>query len=301
MNIKNIHPKFGSIVTFDDPQDFFKVSPDYWRNLIYERKLVVIKKFNASIDDYVNLCHNFGKMWESKDYVYSREKALPVDVKGQTFTVSPMSNKISKLLGMGHMPWHADIPNRKTNPFPHRALWMLKNPNSKSGLTSWLDLEEGLDRLPDNLRSQIPDIRVVQQSWYEEGKDIQEFGFVKTHPISGADSLRINYMNDSKHDISNGWIKSVYYKNELYEEPKQVLQKFFDFLETQPDLIYTHEWDMYDVVIYDNWSSVHKRTELVFDEMLERLFYRANIDHVTNDQWSQHKLEMSKIFDNFLI
>jgi alpha-ketoglutarate-dependent taurine dioxygenase len=218
-------------------------------------------------------------LWAEKDYEYSLESVEMVDVGHRKIALSPISNKISPKLGLKFMPWHSDIPNKKIKPFPHRSLWMVSNPNPESGLTTWLNIEEGLDRLPENLKSQIQDIKIIQQSWYQQGTEVQEFDFIKMHPITGKPSLRLNYYCVPEEDINDAWIKKVKFKNEIMN-PKPILSPYYKFLETQKDLLYTHKWDDFDIVIYDNWPFVHNRSRLEFDTNLERKFYRTNIDHI---------------------
>ena len=279
MKDTQIHSGWGTIIEFANPLDFFKQDFSFWRNMIYARKLIVFKRMNFSKQDYIKLCSHFGMMWAKKDYEYSLESVEMVDVGHRKIALSPISNKISPKLGLKFMPWHSDIPNKKIKPFPHRSLWMVSNPNPESGLTTWLNIEEGLDRLPENLKSQIQDIKIIQQSWYQKGTEVQEFDFIKIHPITGKPSLRLNYYCVPEEDINDAWIKKVKFKNEIMD-PKPILSPYYKFLETQKDLLYTHKWDDFDIVIYDNWPFVHNRSRLEFDPNLERKFYRTNIDHI---------------------
>ena len=40
MKISNIHEKWGSVIELDNPLDFFKFHKNYWRDLLYKRKLL---------------------------------------------------------------------------------------------------------------------------------------------------------------------------------------------------------------------------------------------------------------------
>ena len=280
MILKQIHSDWGAVIEFNDPTDFFKHDSNFWRSTMYQQKLIVFKNMQFTKEQYILFCEAFGNPWALKDYTYSKEKAEKVEVDGRESAISLMSNLISPKLGQGMMPWHADIPNRKINPFPLRTLWMIKNPSPTSGFTSFLDLEKGLDVLPPDLASKVDHIRIVQQSWYYKGTDIQEFPFVKQHPVTGRNSLRLNFFrNPQDKGTTDAWIKDVKV-NGVVLDPPGVLKPFYKFLESQPDLVYTHKWDTFDILIYDNWSLVHNRSELIFDPALERLMYRANIDHI---------------------
>jgi alpha-ketoglutarate-dependent taurine dioxygenase len=288
MKFSNIHDKWGCVVEFEDPLDFFKTSPDIWRAMAYKKGLLVFKRMTFTKEDYAKFCACFGSLWNQIDYKYSKEASEVLTVNGQRMVVSYISNITSPRLGLKSMPWHSDIPNRPTKPFPFRALWMVSNPNPDSGLTGWLNIEQGLTQLPENLKSRVDQIKIIQQSWYDEGTDIQKFSFVKTHPITNKQSLRLNYYCDPENDVTDAWIKNVEIDGNILP-PKETLLEYYSFLETQQDLLYTHRWDDYDLVIYDNWPFVHNRTTLEFDPSQERKFYRANIDHLTNNEWLRHK------------
>lgn len=289
MKIKEINDSWGSVVEFKDPQDFFLENSDYWRNLIYERKLIVFKGMDFSNEDYVKFCLHFGRPWDRKDYHYSTETTKEIFLKKIKFFISPYSNKISQRLKDKEVHWHADIPNRDRNPFPFRSLWMIKNPNPEAGFTSWLNIEQGIDFLPQELKEDIENIKILQQSWYEENTDVKEFDFIKIHPITGKKSLRLNYFCVKEEGITDAWIKSIKINGTHVTDIKPILGSYIKCLTSIDKMIYTHKWNTFDIVIYDNWSFMHNRTHLNLSQDEERLMYRCNIDHLTEIEWAAHK------------
>ena len=295
MNIENIHPHWGSRITnLSSPQEFFNIPADTWRGLLYDRKLLVFKNMQFTKEEYYKFCCSFGKPWDKFDYGYSKEKVDKFFIGNKEVALSPMSNLNTPRLGQKMMPWHADIPNKRINPFPHRSLWITKNPGPDSGLTIFLNIEEGLHRLTPELESAIPNIKIVQQSWYYENTELKYFDFVKKHPLTGNDSLRLNFFNVPETNLTDAWIKKVIV-NGVEMDPKPILGPYLKHLSSQENLVYTHKWDTYDILIYDNWPLVHKRTRLEFDPTLERHFYRANVDHVSGDEWETHKEETGRL------
>lgn len=294
MNIIPIHDSWGSIVRCT-PKQFFDQPNDFWRTLIYDRKLIIFKQLEfhtheEQLEGYIEFALRFGKPWANADYKYSHEKTLDVNTNRGVHTVSPFSNLLLRGIGMGEMLWHADIPNRSYNPFPFRSLWIKNNPNNESGLTTFLNIEEGLHLLRDDLKQMLPDITIVQQSWYKQDTDIQHFPPVKKHPITGQNSLRVNYYNQLSKKVTNAWIKYVIHKGHIDPECNFVANVLTD-LTQHSRLKYTHKWDVNDLLIYDNWPLVHNRTKLEFDPTQERFFYRMNIDHVDHNLWIKHKQE----------
>ena len=288
MRIENIHDSWGSIIHLDTPQEFFTYSADYWRNLMYERKLIFFKKVEFTKEEYAEFSFYFGEPWAIDDYKYSHEVVEPINTKFGTATISPFNNVNTKLIDEREMPWHADIPNRDRRPFPFRSLWITANPSPEtSGKTHWLNIEEAMDYLTPEMTEMLDRVRIIQQSWYEEATDIKEFDLVKTHPITGKQSLRLNYYNWGP--LTNAWIKDV-----RIDGVKQghcfFVRQWLLFLQKIKELQYQHTWDLHDIAIYDNFTLLHGRTALTFDATKEiRNFFRINIDHLTEEEWTEHK------------
>jgi len=286
MKITDIHSSWGSIIQLESPAEFFLYDADYWRNLIYKRKVIFFKQVKFTNTEYAEFSLHFGSPWQPDDYAYSRESVESVDTEHGEMTLSPITNT-AKRLGMSEMPWHADIPNRTYKPFPFRSLWIVANPNpTESGKTSWLNLEHAIDYLTPEMKSLLPRVKIIQQSWYTPGTDIKEFDLLKTHPITGKQSLRLNYYNWGKN--VEAWVCGVKI-DDVIQPDCSLIREWLTYLEKIPELTYTHIWDTYDISIYDNWPFVHSRTELKFNSDTElRKFYRINIDHLTHHEWQQH-------------
>ena len=286
MKITDIHGEWGSIVQLESPAEFFIYGADYWRDLIYQRKVIFFKQVKFTKSQYAEFGLQFGSPWHPDDYAYSKESVEPVDTNYGEMTISPITNT-TKRLGMSDMPWHSDIPNRTYKPFPFRSLWIVANPNpTESGKTSWLNLEQAIDYLTVDMKNLLSRVKIIQQSWYTPGTDIKEFDLLKTHPITGKQSLRLNYYNWEKN--VEAWICGVKI-DDIPQPDCSLVKEWLTYLETIPELVYTHTWDTYDLAIYDNWPFVHNRTELKFNSDIEiRKFYRINIDHLTDHEWQQH-------------
>jgi alpha-ketoglutarate-dependent taurine dioxygenase len=289
MNLKNIHDHWGTVVNFDDPKEFFLKNPKFWRDLAYQRKVIIFKKMNFAMEDYIELCLTFGRIWNSKEYLHNKEVPETFETKFGKVAVSSFSNKLTTLANrMGSMPWHADIasPDDVSKSFCFRTLWITKNPNPEtSGKTTWLEIEEGMKYLSEDQLNLISRTKVIQQSWVYPGTGIKEFDLIKEHPITGKKSLRLNWFNDYR--FKNAYIIGVKIDGTLQKDCG-LIKDFFKFFEQFDDLLYEHTWDTYDIVLYDNWPSVHRRSRLSFNENLERHFYRSNIDHLDQISWEKH-------------
>ena len=284
MILKPIQNNWGTVIEFDNPLDFFKVPAGYWRNLIYQRHLLVFKKMNFDKIDYAKFSLHFGDPWKNLDYSYSEEHKEDIDIgNGQIVTLSPFSNKTSsRRIKTEPMPYHADIPNRSFRPFPFRSLWITKNPRPDiSGITGFLNVtEDAFKCLTPAQQELLHRVKIIQQSWYEPGTDIQEHSLIKTHPVTSLKSLRLNYYNTA--NFKGAWICGVKI-DETLQSDCSLIPDFIKQLLKFQELQYFHTWDTYDIAIYDNYSFIHNRTSLILEENEERHFYRINIDHVSSD------------------
>jgi alpha-ketoglutarate-dependent taurine dioxygenase len=285
MILTDIHDQWCTRVELSDPMNFFNQPRGFWRELLYKRKLLVIKKMTFSKEDYAKFSLAFGNPWANDDYIYSHEAKEDVITDVGKLTLSPFSNKVSHRIKLQSMPYHADIPNRPNNPFPFRSLWITKNPNpTQSGITGFLNInEECFPYLNKELTDLLSRVTVIQQSWYSPGTDIQEHSLVKIHPITGERSLRLNYYN--KGENKGAWICGVKIDGVLQKDCSLIEHYTKHLLQFQ-ELQYFHTWDTFDILIYDNYPFIHNRSPLILEAGDERHFYRMNIDHTTEEEFS---------------
>lgn len=297
MKITNIHEAWGSVIEFDDPLEFFSYSKGYWRDMIYKRKLLIFKKMKFQLLDYAKFAHHFGRPWRYDEYHNSKEEPVEITEGDSKYAVtsffSGLHNSNNQIDIRRDMDLHADIPNHKTHPFPFRALWIVKKPQNNSGSTYWLNIEDCFDKLNPELKALTKDINLVQQSWHRYNTEKRFLNFIKKHPVTGKESLRLNFY--ATPEVKNAWIIKVFIK--LVEQKDcSLIQQYIDDLMQYEELYHQHVWDLYDVAIYDNYSFVHGRTPVEFkndEENNERKFYRINIDHMTNDEFQNVELPPS--------
>ena len=285
MKLTDIHNDWCTRVEFENSMDLFDQPVGYWRELLYQRKLLVLKKMTFSKEDYAKFSFLFGKPWNHSDYTYSQESKEDVSTDQGIITLSPFSNRVSHRIKLQSMPYHADIPNKSSNPFPFRSLWITKNPNpTQSGITGFLNInEECFSYLNKELTDLLSRVTVVQQSWYNPGTDIREYSLIKVHPITGEKSLRLNYYN--KGENKGAWICGVKIDGVLQNDCSLIEYYTKHLLQFQ-ELQYFHTWDTFDILIYDNYPFIHNRSSLILEAGDERHFYRMNIDHTTTEEFS---------------
>ena len=169
--------------------------------------------------------------------------------------------------------WHYDqiyLPR----PAVGSMLMAVKLPSS-GGQTSFADMTAAFEALPDEIKSKINGTKAVQS--YEAfnaqfsvttnktqkklSPDIEQ-PLVRAHPISGRKALY----------ICPGMTTQIVGMDA--HESAEMLDYLFDF-SVRPKFVYTHNWQMGDVLLWDNASTMHRREP--FDGNDERLMKRTTI------------------------
>lgn len=274
MQTKNIYEAWGTEIT--DISDLFQQDIKELRHLLYDRKMLVFHAPNWTKLEYWNFLALWGTPWEKAAYSSSRERWEQVpSTDGKVRYMTSMSNKLSRRLKDYKMPWHADIANRVDGgiQFPHRSIYMKTVPNPLAGYTYWLDMELAYPEVHPQLRARWEKRTVVQQNWHNPGRDLIEWPSMKQHPITKRWSPRCNY-----HGIADSWILDT--KDTAGNSMGTgIVEELMEAMSEVPNCTYEQRWAPNDIVLYDNWPFVHRRTAPDLKEGQERLMWRANVDH----------------------
>jgi taurine dioxygenase len=179
-------------------------------------------------------------------------------------------------LGDGELQWHSD-QSYMVNPATGAMLYAVELP-SDGGRTSWVDLAAAYAGLPDRLRCLIEGRRAVfsyvkRLAGYQ-GVDrvISEEAkrktppvlhpLVHTHPVTGRKAL---YLDSTTTIAIDGMDDAA---------GSALLDEIYAFA-TQPQFVYRHDWQVGDVVMWDNGMTMHRREP--FDPAARRLMKRTTI------------------------
>jgi taurine dioxygenase len=179
-------------------------------------------------------------------------------------------------LGDGELQWHSD-QSYMMNPATGAALYAVELP-SEGGTTSWVDLAAACAELPDRLKRlvegrhgvfsyvkrlagyQAAD-RVISSEAKRKTPPILH-PLVHTHPVTGRKALYL----DSTTTIGIDGMDAV--------SGSGLLEEIYSFT-TRPEFVYRHDWQVGDVVMWDNGSTMHRREP--FDPRARRLMKRTTI------------------------
>ena len=175
--------------------------------------------------------------------------------------------------GDGEMWFHHDT---SYYPEPHRAtLLYAQKLTSWGGETCFANMYKAYDMIPRALRDRLEGRKVLQMHDYKrrERLDLNTADLSKirhheqplfiTHAATGRKALYVSRLMSTR-------IEGL-----SREESEDALNQLFDIAET-PSIIYQHSWQLGDLVIWDNWASIHARKDFPREE--PRLMRRITIE-----------------------
>jgi alpha-ketoglutarate-dependent taurine dioxygenase len=242
---------------------------EFWRNELYDRKMLVFRDLHLTVDEYYELHTVFGRPWMKPLYTLSREVTQDLS-GGRVYTAyGSVSNAA---MGIEAMRFHRDIPFHRGIRYPIRSLYPVKLP-AQNAATIFTDADVLWCLYPE-LHDTFMNTELIIHSWYDvtfqTGQSVRKrIPLVEQHPHTGRKSMLLNTPGPT------GWVRGVVIHGE--EQPLKVVEEWFSRLGT-PDNFYRHEWQRGDLVIFDNYSGLmHGREAIASTE--ERAFWRMNLKH----------------------
>ncbi len=162
----------------------------------------------------------------------------------------------------GEMHFHSDGAHRKS-PYRATTLYSIKIP-SRGGDTLFANLADAYDALPAALKARVESLQVhnvydtrllvrTETDVNDEKVSKAIHPIVRIHPDTGRKSLYLSRL--MSHTII-GMDKA---------ESEALLEELFQHIE-QPQFVYGHKWALDDLVIWDNRSVNHARSDFPAEE-----------------------------------
>jgi taurine dioxygenase len=181
-------------------------------------------------------------------------------------------------LGDGELQWHSD-QSYMMKPATGAALYALELP-AAGGETFWVDLRAAYARIPRQLRAQIAGKRGI----FDYAKRLGGYGretdrqisdearrltpavthaLIRAHPKTGARSLYLDSTTTIGIDAMDT-TSGLALLDEVYASA------------TRDEFVYAHQWQVGDLVLWDNGFTMHRRTP--FDPGARRLMKRMTMN-----------------------
>lgn len=236
---------------------------------LLENVIVVIRNQNLTPEEEVRFCKMIGEVEDYSVNELVKEYTKPIAVGDNILRVTAEKNDAGEEGLFGHkstLDWHA---NKTSNPNRESLIWLYAVKGSAGSRTSWINMVQAWDELDDSLKEQVKEKQIY--CGYKKGR-VSESDFFLDHV--GEKPFDIYYKN------ANG-VEGLYFPflQIFNEDPlfKQLKEHCLD-----PYFQYHHDWEDGDIVISDQWLSLHKRWE--FEHMDKRLLHRIAFNYRNDNE-----------------
>ena len=274
LSLKPLSPACGlEISGLDLRQPVDAVTANAIRKAFDENIVVVFRQQDLSEENQLRAAEIFGKVALRKKPVSGPGPGGDFDTPFMLVTNIVEDGKAIGAFGDGEMWFHHDT---SYYPEPHRAtlLYAMKLTTS-GGETSFSNMYKAYEMIPRALRDRLEGKKVLQMHDYKRREridvDSADLSRIRhhvqplfiTHPATGRKALYVSRLMSARIE---GFSRT---------ESEEILEQLFDISE-DPSIVYQHSWALGDLVIWDNWCSIHARADFPREE--PRLMRRLTIE-----------------------
>jgi len=273
LSIASLSPALGAAATgIDLRQPLDAASVKALRDAFDQNIVLCIRDQDLSEQDQLRAAGYFGKVHVRRKPTNGRDPGGEWDTPFMLVTNIVEGGKPIGVFGDGEMWFHHDT---SYYPEPHRAtlLYSMKLP-TWGGNTCFSNMYKAYENIPRALRDRLEGRKVLQVHDYKrrERLDLDKIDLNSvrhyeqpifiTHPATGRKALYVSRLMSARIE---GLSRA---------ESEETLAQLFEISEDSA-IIYKHQWRLGDLVIWDNWCSIHARKDFPREE--PRLMRRLTI------------------------
>tara|TARA_B100001287_G_scaffold272816_1_gene275140 strand:+ start:242 stop:1078 length:837 start_codon:yes stop_codon:yes gene_type:complete len=243
--------------------------------LAISNMVVVFKKQSLTPEDEVAFCSKIGKCQYIIDPTQPKEgqRTEHLAVGNHILRVTGQKNDKGEEGLFGHtsaLDWHA---NQASNYERDPLIWLYGVEGTAGSKTSWLNNIASYEALSDEIKEEIKDVKITLG--YKSGSYSPSKFFVEHHATDKP--FNLVHTNDAGHTgLYFPFLQILGMVDKTEEQFKDLMQRLIEHV-TQPQFIYDHHWEDGDIVLSEQWLSIHKRWE--FDKMDQRILHRLAFNY----------------------
>ncbi len=274
ISIQPVHPVIGAEIKGVDlskPVDAETVAAI--RKAFDEHVVVVFRGQDLDEAAHIKAGEIFGKVVQRKKPPVGNLPGGEWDTPFMLVTNIVENGKSIGSFGDGEMWFHHDT---SYHPEPNRAtLLYAQKLTTWGGETCFSNMYAAYDKIPRDLRDKLEGRKVLQMHDYKRRERLdldtvdlsqilhQEQPLFITHPATGRKALYVSRLMSARIE---GLSRA---------ESEEALNILFDISE-DPSIVYEHSWSLGDLVVWDNYCSIHARKDFPREE--PRLMRRITIE-----------------------
>ena len=245
---------------------------EVFRN-VARHTVVVFRNQNLTTDDQLRICSAAGEVENTLANPLMIKKNRDVSEIPGIARVTGELNERGREGLFGHketLDWHC---NKPSEPNRKSVVWLYGVKGTEGSRTSWINMIDAYNDLSEEVKQEIEDI--VVYCGYKAGT------------ISPTSRYQEHVNRDLPYNLvmkNHAGIKGMFFPflqimefaNRPPEEFDRIMKMLTDHV-LKSKYVYDHDWKDGDIVISDQWLSIHKRW--AFEHMDKRLLHRIACDY----------------------
>ena len=230
--------------------------------------VVVIKNQKLTPDDEINFCQKIGN-YQSTD----NDRAKHINVRDGVLRVTGQKNKHGEEGLFGHtsaLDWHS---NQASNKDRKPLIWLYAKEGTKGSKTSWISMIEAYNKMPSTLKEKIKDVQITLG--YKIGS-YSNSKFFKEHHHKNIPFNLVHTNDAGQTGMYFPFLQIFGMVGKTNEEFESLMAELKEFV-LEDRFRYDHLWEDGDIVLSEQWLSIHKRWH--FDDMEKRVLHRIAFDY----------------------
>ena len=243
--------------------------------LTLSNMVTVFKNQDLQPEDEVAFCSKLGKCQFIIDPTKPKEgqRTEHLAVGNHILRVTGQKNDKGEEGLFGHtsaLDWHA---NQASNYEREPLIWLYGVEGTKGSKTSWLNNIASYEALSDEMKEEIKDVKITLG--YKSGSYSPSKFFVEHHATDKP--FNLVHTNDAgKTGLYFPYLQILGMVDKTEEQFKDLMDRLIEHV-TQPQFIYDHHWEDGDIVLSEQWLSIHKRW--AYEKMEDRILHRIAFNY----------------------
>jgi taurine dioxygenase len=178
-------------------------------------------------------------------------------------------------LGDGEAQWHTDMSYLARPPFAS-MLWSIELPDS-GGDTYFASMPAALRSMPQHLVDRIERISIKHDGTYDSGGNVRKGVTPNDDPMHSPGTphpVVIEHPETRERTLYLGRRRNAYIPGLSLQDSEALLDTIWGYA-TAPQVTLRHQWQLGDVVLWNNFTTMHRRDAFPADQY--RTLHRSQI------------------------
>ena len=231
----------------------------------HDHVVVVFRGQDITEDEQMAFANAFGGLGDRKRSPNGSTPGGSYDTPFM-FVTNILDEKTGEPIGAfgdGEMWFHHDTSYYEK---PHKAtlLYSITLPSS-GGNTCFANMYKAYDNVPDDLKAKLDGRKVLQIHDYKRRERIDIYNSDISSMLQYEQPIFVTHPATRRKALYISRLMSAKIEGLAPDENENILNQLFDISE-DPSVVFEHVWKKGDLVMWDNYASIHMRRDFPRDE-----------------------------------